>query len=74
MTGPDAIALAQHQQARHFNVAGADLLEEIYGHLSAVRPELIADRIDAEHIATACALAKIAWRAQRAINDHTAQR
>lgn len=67
MTGPDAIALARHQQERQFNVAGADLLEEIYGHLSAVRPELIADRIDAEHIATACALAKIAWRAQRAI-------
>ena len=69
MTGPDAIALAQHQQTRQFNVAGADLLEEIYGHLSAVRSELISDRIDAEHIATARELVRIAWRAQRAITS-----
>lgn len=67
MTGPDAIALAQHQQARQFNVAGADLLEEIYAHLCAVHVDLLADRIDAEHITSARDLALIAWRAQRAL-------
>jgi hypothetical protein len=46
-------------------------IEEIYGHLCAVRTDLITDRIDAEHIATARDLAKIAWRAQRALNDNT---
>lgn len=67
MTGPDAIALAQHQQTRQFNVAGADLLEEIYGHLCAVRADLIPDRIEAGHITSARDLALIAWRAQRAL-------
>lgn len=73
MTGPDAIALAQHQQARQFNVAGADLLEEIYAHLCAVRVDLLADRIDAEHITSARDLALIAWRAQRALATRPAQ-
>lgn len=67
MTGPDAIALAEYQQARQFNVAGADILEEIYGHLCAVRADLIADRIEAEHITSARDLVLIAWRAQRAL-------
>ena len=67
MTGPDAIALAQHQQERQFNVAGADLLEEIYAHLCNVRADLLSDRIEAEHIISARDLALIAWRAQRAI-------
>lgn len=70
MTGSDAIALAQHQRARQFNVAGSSLLEEIYGHLCAVRSDMIADRIDAEHIATARSLALVAWRAQRALNGN----
>ena len=65
MIGPDAIALAEHQQARRFNVAGADLLEEIYAHLCAVRTDLMGDRIDAEHIIAARDLALIAWRTQR---------
>lgn len=67
MTGPDAIALAEHQQTRQFNVAGADLLEAIYAHLCAVRADHIAARIEAEHITSARDLALVAWRAQRAI-------
>jgi hypothetical protein len=70
VTGPDAIALAHHQRERQFNVAGAALLEEIYGHLCAVRCDLISDRIDAGHIATARDLTKIAWRAQRALDNN----
>jgi hypothetical protein len=58
---------------RQFNVAGADLLEEIYSHLSAVRPDLMADRIDAEHIAAARDLALVAWRAQRATSPAAAR-
>jgi hypothetical protein len=69
MTPADRSLLAQHQQARQFNVSGAALLEEIYGHLSAVRSDLITDRIDAEHVATARSLTLIAWRAQRAITQ-----
>ncbi len=75
MTGPDAIALAQHQQARQFDAAGTDLLQELYSHLAC---EACRNRIDdpvaAEHVTKARDLALIAMRAQRAIsNDNTDQ-
>lgn len=70
MTGPDTIALARHQQERQFNVAGADLLSELYSHLAC---EACRNRIDdpiaAEHVTKARDLALVALRAQRALTQ-----
>lgn len=74
MTGPDAIALAQYWRDRQFNVAGADLLRELYSHLAC---EACRNRIDdpiaAEHVTKALDLVRVAIRAQRALNDNTDQ-